>query len=251
MVPGFCGECGANIDATAQFCRQCGRPLTNRAPSINPAEATTRTLEEQQPPAGPPAQFMNSGNTGPGYLPPGQYAPVPQAPYPFVHPKKNYTPLFIIGGVLFLLLITLVIAGGIVSQRFSSGNETAPPLPQQPQVPTLPQQPRVPAPPRQPQVPGSSGTGKPASGAVTPDMAALVYPGSQVTREVNEEDKEVFLMTSSDPIDKVVDWYTNKLHPTKKVSIPFAGGAVLKNGDMGVVITGAPPNVQIILTRSE
>jgi hypothetical protein len=226
MVPGFCGECGANIDGASRFCRQCGHPLANRAPSINPGEATTRTLEEQQPQASPPAQFSNSGNTGPSYAPPGQYPSFPHPPYPAVQPKKSYTALILGGGVLFLLLIVVVIGGAIVSRRLSAPDR-----------------------PARASAPQTLETGKSASSQLSPEMAALLYPGAKVTMEVEEDGKEVVQMTSADPADKVVDWYTDKIHPTKRVNIPFAGGAVLKSDDMGVVITGAPPNVQIILKR--
>ena len=61
-----CVRCGTDNDATANFCRSCGSPMT--APGYNP------------PPPPPPGQGYAPPPPGPGYQPPpppGYYPPPP------------------------------------------------------------------------------------------------------------------------------------------------------------------------------
>ncbi len=55
-------------------------------------------------------------------------------------------------------------------------------------------------------------------------------------------------MVTRDSIDKVVDWYVEKLNPRKHIKLP-GGNAVLQAGDINVVITGSEEGTSIILKQ--
>jgi hypothetical protein len=60
--------------------------------------------------------------------------------------------------------------------------------------------------------------------------------------------KAVLQLQTKDSAAKVSEWYTSKLKPTEHVKLPF-GNAILRAGDIAVVITGNEDGTSILITR--
>ena len=58
----------------------------------------------------------------------------------------------------------------------------------------------------------------------------------------------VLQLATRDPVEKVVDWYVEKLKPKKHVEIP-GGSAVLEADGVTAVITGSDEGTSIIIKQ--
>ncbi|HKV41629.1 MAG TPA: zinc ribbon domain-containing protein, partial [Blastocatellia bacterium] len=164
MVPRFCPTCGASVDVTASFCRRCGRQLGDAVPSVDAAEATTRTLEDRPYPNAP-TSAVRTEPTGAAYLSPGQYPPVPQAgDTQAIDPRKKYSNLFVTCAICVAFLITLVASAGLISHRLFPPRSV-------PSTPTASSASETGA--------DSGGESSTSSGQSIPGLAELVYPGAQ------------------------------------------------------------------------
>jgi hypothetical protein len=137
-----------------------------------------------------------------------------------------------VGLLLFLLVAVLLV-------KFNSGSPAVPPTgtsirggPPPPGAPPGP-----PAPP-----------GLPAVGEPVVDES-LKYPGAEEVMAIkNAQGKAVLQLQTKDAASKVTEWYTSKLKPTEHVKLPF-GNAILRAGDIAVVITGNEDGTSILITR--
>jgi len=139
-----------------------------------------------------------------------------------------------VGILLFLLCAALFV-------RFnSSGPPQGPPA-------ILVPPPNPPGAPGVPGVPGLPGL-PPATGSTSIDDS-LKYPGAEVLTDVNSgRGKGVLHLQTKDSARKVIEWYTARLKPTENVNLPF-GNAILRAGDIAVVINGTEDGTNILLTR--
>ena len=239
MQEATCNRCGASVIFSAKFCRQCGNRLDE-------SEMTTRTLEApagQPPPFDHPTRPANVAPTSPTYAPQPMMAPYyDQMPRPPAPPASNKTALFVILGLVLMLLIGAGVVGFLVFGRFSHRPLAPPPLPPPPPVTgVIPRTPPIPNPPRvtppEPPVPGSVKT--------TLD-ASLRYPGAEVVVDVNSGDGVMTQLHTTDDIDKVTDWYVEKIRPKKHVNMP--GGVLLDGDNAKVLLTsgGDDTSIQVI-----
>jgi hypothetical protein len=167
--------------------------------------------------------------------------------------KKSKTPFVILGIALFFLFIVVPAVAFLVYQAV---RRDSPPAPVdftikgenqvQPPAPAVPGHPEVPPPP-----PGHPAPPEGASGGVTGPLASLIYPGShQVMNVEGENGAKVIKLTTSDPADKVADWYAAKLPHSNRVSVPFVGiTTISKNGLAVIIRPGNPTN--IMLTKGD
>jgi hypothetical protein len=85
----WCPNCGREVEGNEKFCRQCGMPLNltgDEASTWILSQPTSPNLEQPRPtqqvgqsPTAPNPQ-PSSQHTGPAYVPPVNYYPVPQPP---------------------------------------------------------------------------------------------------------------------------------------------------------------------------
>jgi hypothetical protein len=141
-----------------------------------------------------------------------------------------------VGLLLFLLVAVLLV-------KFNGGGPAGPPtgtsIPGVPRPPGAP--PGPPAPPVPPPAP-------PALGEPVVDES-LRYPGAEEIMAIKKaQGKAVLQLQTKDSADKVSQWYTTKLKPTEHVKLPF-GNAILRAGDIAVVITGNEDGTSILITR--
>ena len=243
MQEATCNQCGASVLFSAKFCRQCGKPLDS-------SELTTRTLEHpssQSPSFDHPTRPANSGATSPTYLPVGM-APQPPAPiYGSAPPSGNKTILIVVLALVFAGLLGLAVVAFAV---FSRGPRHPDPPPEPPRGISggVPGQPRggMPQPPQQPpsvpNAPAAPGT----STVRFPFEESLRYPGSTVLQSVSTEDGKVAHLQTSDPIDKVADWFRGQIHVTKEINAP--GNVILSNDDIKIILNGGAGGTQIMMT---
>ncbi|MFY9607474.1 MAG: zinc-ribbon domain-containing protein [Blastocatellia bacterium] len=218
-----CTSCGAQIDDTSRFCRVCGR-------SFDPAELTTRKLEPGVE-FHAPTQPVNQSPTTPAYVPPVQFPVVP-ATNDLAPRSQNRTIIVLLAAAVGLLLF-LVFAVYMV--KFNSDNPpTAPPAISIPPVPTPP---GVPAPPFPPPAAGDAVVGE-----------ELIYPGADEVMTINAKGKGVLQLRTKDSASKVVEWYIARLKPTEHIKLP-GGDAILRAGDIAVVIGSGDEGTSIMITR--
>lgn len=90
-APAFCGRCGASLAPGARFCGRCGTPVMLQAAVAPPVY---------------------------------RYAPAPRAAYPTAG-QARLAPALIAGGMIVILVIVALVAGGIaVSQIARGGHST-------------------------------------------------------------------------------------------------------------------------------
>ncbi|HVG19566.1 MAG TPA: hypothetical protein VNI02_10970, partial [Blastocatellia bacterium] len=101
--------------------------------------------------------------------------------------------------------------------------------------------PTIPAPP-----PPAPPRGLPQGSAIGREF---IYPGSETTMEINSATEGMVLqLHTTDPFDRVVDWYTEKLKPTNVVKTK--GPSVILEGDgMTAIINQAGDGTNIMLTQ--
>jgi hypothetical protein len=225
-----CARCGAEMSAGARFCRQCGQPVP--APSASSVlEAETRTFAPPREPA-TPTQHINSPLTGPAYMEPGQ---MPFAPAPVT---KSLEPSGSLGGatkVLLagLVLILLIAAISLAAMKILSSRNSRPETPGV----TVPEIPPPPPPP------------PPASGGPASTGNSLVYPGAETVLDVTKADGHVLQLRTHDPVEKVVNWYTEKIRPTETVKVPGSNMTVLRGETIKAVITATGTETSIIIKQ--
>src|SRR5215813_13145946 len=130
-----CPKCGAGYEAQAKFCRQCGSSLGPGEPSINPSEATTRSMD--YPPVQNPAEASgtapaNQWPTAPAYLAPDQVAVGPQHPsFPVAGTqalggRRGKGPIVILGILGFVLILVIAAFALILYQVVYRGSPGPP-----------------------------------------------------------------------------------------------------------------------------
>jgi hypothetical protein len=223
---------------SAKFCRQCG----NR---FDASEMTTRSLDApsaEPPPYDNPTRPAHAGITSPTYAPPAMMQPQ-QPPYiGSSPPSSNKTAFIVILGIVLTLLIGLGVVAFVVLGRLSHGNrrplpETSDPAARGPSgggIPAPPLPPGVPPPP------------PPPGNVKNPFDASLVYPGAKTVMSVNSKDGRVAQLITSDPFNKVADWYAEKIHPTEDTNLP--GSRILKGKGITVILAGTGEGTHITLT---
>jgi hypothetical protein len=215
--------------AGARFCRRCGEPAA-AAPASSVLEAETRIFGKQ---AGPTAhtQHINTPLTGPAYMSPTDMPVTPAAATtkslrPFVSTTK-----ILLAGLLLILLLIIPVSLLVIKLLSSRTGRPETPVVTVPEVPPPP-----PAPP----------AGK---GGSTPISGSLVYPNAETLLDITEKNGRVLQLRTSDPIGKVVDWYTDQLKPDKVVKVPGGSTTVLRGNDIKVVITSAGPETSITVKQ--
>ena len=138
---------------------------------------------------------------------------------------------------LLLVLLVLVTAALIFKNRSQSIIITPPP--------PVVSKPEIPLPPPPP-------PGLPPSGphGVTTISPALVYPGSLTTMEVMEAGgKSSLQLQTSDPINKVADWYISKLKPAQVIN--RSSNIILVGDGIQIVINATGDGTSIMLHQGE
>lgn len=240
-----CPECGTEIQDTAKFCRACGR-------SLSQSEATTRFFDEPVQ-TGAPTQDINSVPTAPSYSPPSfpaHYQPhFPAAPSTQGFEKKggNKTTIIVLAGMVIVLLLALAGIGAwfIFDDRGRPVVVQIPPPPPGPtSPPAIPEVPPIPEIPPIPPIPPIVLPETPPAGTAGAISKDLIYPGAKETMRVGK----MIQLRTSDPLNKVSDWYIQKLGSAKKVLIP-GGSTILKTDSLTVIVTGGEEGAQIMLTQ--
>lgn len=180
--------------------------------------------------------------TGPAYISPSeagaqQFTPSQALQTP---PKKGR------GKLLLAILLVLLLFGGLASVAAIVAVKKARDIARKviiKQTTEVPKAPQQPAPPGLPSPP-------PAAGTTTVD-SALVYPGAQTVVDVdNGAEGHVIQLKSSDPPNKVTDWYVKNLKPSKVVHIPVTdSGSILRTDRGTIVITPSDEGTQIIIKQ--
>ncbi|MEJ7575621.1 MAG: zinc ribbon domain-containing protein [Pyrinomonadaceae bacterium] len=239
MSAPICDRCGAQLHAEAKFCRQCGRPQASFAGNSkheSRLEAPTRTLDAHQSSASPTNRWQSPPTT-PAYLAPQAASPpleAAPAQTQSLQPKRKKGISLVGLAVIFMFLLVSLVAIGFVVDRVIlrrvvrevSRRTDAPPIPP---------------------APGDAGSAATDS--------ALVYPGAQTTLDVDGDGEDkVRQLRTQDSFDKVVEWYTAQLKPTKTVRAPRINGAtlnhtVLSNENITVVLTAQDKGTMILITQ--
>ena len=220
-----CTSCGAQIEDTSRFCRVCGR-------SFDPTELATRKLEPGVA-FHAPTQPVNQSPTTPAYVAPVQYPEVP-ATNDLTRVSQNRTAMVLLAATVGLLLLLLI---AVVYVKFRSNSAPIAPPPVI-SIPTVPP-PGAPPPPFAPPATGDAVVGE-----------DLIYPGSKEVMTVSAEGKGLLHLQTTDPASRVVEWYTTRLKPTQHIRLP-GGSAILRAGDIAVVIGSGEGETSIMITRGD
>lgn len=231
-IENSCGSCGASLHEGARFCRQCGQAAPLRdVHSVT--EQTTKLLDQEtRPQQWRPLEHQQTAALyrGPATSPTPQMVGTHTLKQPSARNPTYLIVACIVG--IFVLAATLGVAMKLLRHGMS---------PRTPAI-TVPGAP--PAPPAPPGI-GAPPTAPPAVAA-----SEFVYPGSKVNLQVNDSGGIKLQLQTADSIDKVVDWYTAKLKPTKIVSpgvvIGSGGLAVLEGANGKAVITGTDEGTSVI-----
>ena len=88
-----------------------------------------------------------------------------------------------------------------------------------------------------------------ASVTKQPVSRSLVYPGAQTVLNVtSEEGGGVLQLKSTDPVDKIVDWYQANLRPAKTVRM--GPTVVMKSDNVTATIVSDGSNTNILIKQS-
>lgn len=101
--------------------------------------------------------------------------------------------------------------------------------------------------PQPPQPPQPTTAGDASANPVNPKF---LYPGARTTMVISKagEGNTVQLQTD-DPINKVADWYIEKLQPAERVMQP--GRVILRAEDVSVIITADGASTNIMLAQRD
>src|SRR4051812_14245876 len=188
----LCTTCGAEMLDGARFCRKCGRPSTRFAEE-SVTEGTTRILEKQEEKKVFGQEFYEQH---------GSLAqPTTRIPPQVNETSRNLTTAepkrqnwILIGSLLFVGL-ALIAAALIFTLR---GSTPTPTIVIKKGMPPAP----PPAPPALP----------PSTGQVSTISPDLKYPGAETTMDIKDgKEGDTLQLRTSDSVDKVVNWYTEKL----------------------------------------
>jgi hypothetical protein len=148
------------------------------------------------------------------------------------------SPQWVMIGSLLVIIFLLTTLFIVFKNRSSRRTVTSPPAVTRPDLPPVPPQPPPPLQPR-----GSAeGTGI---------NRALIYPGARTVMEITGENEgHVLQLRTSDSLDKVVDWYIEKLKPEKVVRMKEpAPQVVLEADETNVLINENGDETTIMLTQ--
>jgi hypothetical protein len=208
-------------------------------------EGTTRLLETPERPA---ASFDQNVYEQPGSLAQAATTRISPQANPTnrnleTNPKTNNRMVI---SLMLAATIVLILAGLFIALRNRSA--TIPAAPAAPGV-TGPEAPPV-QPPPPPPLPSPATT---QGGSLS---HALVYPGAKTLMEVSDASEgNVLQLQTSDSLDNVVAWYTEKLKPTKVIRAPGSniGGAdsnvILVAGEVKVIINAEGGQTTIMLAQ--
>jgi hypothetical protein len=227
-----CPTCSADILPEARFCRSCGQPVKQLDPN-SVTEGTTRLLETPEP----QTPFGQNFYEHHGSLAQATSRIPPQAnpTNRNLEPNRKPTNWVLMSAVMVAVLALMALMIVVLNKR-SAKTIPPPPVVTRPAVPAVPTLPPPPAPPR----------GLPQAGTIGREF---VYPGSETTMEVNgDADGNVLQLHTSDPFDKVVNWYTEKLKPTNTVKTK-GPTVILEAGEMTAIINAGDDGTTIMLTQ--
>jgi hypothetical protein len=231
----ICSSCGAELLPEGRFCRSCGQPAKQLDPS-SVTEGTTRLLET------PEAQAPPFGETF--YEHHGSLANVTSRMPPQANPtnrnlelNRKPTNWVLAGAVMFAILALMTLMVIIKLRKRTVPAPPTPPVVTRPAIPVVP--PAIPPPPAPPH-------GIPQGGTIGREF---IYPGAETTMEINgDADGNVLQLHTSDPFDKVVGWYTEKLKPRNTVKMKDSN-VILEGNELTAIINAAADGTTIMLTQ--
>jgi hypothetical protein len=229
-----CANCGAELMADAKFCRKCGQPA-NTLGRGSVTEVTTRRLGTPGQAAFMPGQGM-AGQQSLEQQGSGQANLASSAETRSLAPAstlKRWLP-----GLLLLTVLVLVPLIYIVSEFWHPKIiKIVRPSVEAPAVPQPPQPPQPPAP------------AQPAAKANAIDQS-YYYPDASTTMVISKAGEgDVVQLQTGDSVEKVTDWYTNKLKPTQVIRQPE--NVVLKSDKLSVFIRSSGDGTSIMLKQGE
>lgn len=180
-----------------------------------------------------PTQPVSQSPTTPAYVSPVQVPAVP-ATNDLAKGSQNRTAIVLLAATVGLLLFLLV---AVLFVKFNS--DSTPNAPPVTSIPSVPAPPDAPAPPVPPPAKGDAIVGE-----------ELIYPGAEEVMTINARGKGVLHLRTTDPASRVVEWYTARLKPTEHIKLP-GGNAILKGGDIAVVIGSSEEGTSIMITRGD
>lgn len=231
----ICTNCGADIPIEARFCRACGQRLT-RLDANSVTEGTTRLLETPER----PASFDQHVYEQPGSL----AQPTTRIPAQANETSRSLelsrkSPQWVLIGSIVIAVLALTALFITLWNRSSTTPTVSPPAVTRPELPTIP-----PPPPPVPPPGNTQGTGI---------NRTFIYPGAKTTMEVTSADEgNALQLQTSDSFDKVVDWYTEKLKPTKVVRIKDpTSNVILEAGELKAIINANGNGTTIMLAQGD
>jgi hypothetical protein len=222
-----CTNCGAELLPDARFCRRCGQP-SNPLERGSITEVTTRRLETPGQPFMPGQDVTGQQSLEPESS--GQTRAGLSAETRSLAPAstlKRWLP-----GLLLLCVAILLPTAYLLGKWRQPTIKIVRPTVQAPAVP----QPPKPPPPE---------TGTTDKTSIDP---AFIYPGARTTMVISKAGEgNVVQLQTEDSVDKVADWYTEKLKPAEIVRRP--GNVILKAGELAVIITSNGGGSNIMLKQ--
>ena len=231
-----CISCGAEILPGTKFCRRCGQPSLDAA---SVSEASTRvfgaTAERAQP-----TQTWNAQPTGPAYIAPAGASPLQDVTTKSLDASAGRKQKFwLAASVISLLLVVFVaVAIGIMLKARSVPPTQTPPVVVVPETGLPPLPPMPPPPP--PAEPPAAGTSVATS--------ELMYPGAETVMDMKSSRDNFLELRTSDPLEKVVDWYMTKLKPAEVIRTP-GKEAILRAGKTSVIISNRGSGTDILIKQ--
>jgi hypothetical protein len=212
----------------------CGQPSLD---TTSVSEAATRVFEATAERPAAQTQAWQSQPTGPAYMSPAGASPLKDAATRSLEPtgqsqKKSWLVLSF--ALIFLAVVFTFAVGMMLRGRMATTTPT-----QTPPVVTVPDT-GLPPPPPPPAAPPAPGTSTPTSD--------LVYPGAQTIMDMKTGSGNFLQLSTTDPVDKVVDWYVTKVKGAEIFRTPEAG-AVLRAGETQIVISPGSKGSSIIIKQ--
>ena len=92
------------------------------------------------------------------------------------------------------------------------------------------------------------GGGSQNAGAVQISRS-LIYPGSRTVVDMGDSGGAVLQLETSDPLDKVQQWYESSLKPTKTIRVN-ATSVILKNNKVTVTLGSEEKTTSIVIKQA-